>query len=140
MSSRCLPSARSASIHASVAARIRSSSLVTSAAAHGSSETSSRRSSPDESECVLEQHGGFSRWRLGRSPDELVEPVDVGLARLDAKLVTALAGDDPPLAEQLAETGDVDLDALRGRLRRSARPDLVDEAIRRDCPASIEQE
>ena len=140
MSSRCLPSARSASIHASVAARIRSSSLVDLRRRPRLERDVFEGSSPDESECVLEQHGGFGRWRLGRSPDELVEPVDVGLARLDAKLVTALAGDDPPLAEQLAETGDVDLDALRGRLRRSARPDLVDEAIRRNCPASIEQE
>ena len=98
-----------------------------------------QRPSADQAECLVQERSGFRGGRLGRCPDEVVEPVDVGLPGFDVELVAALAGHDPPVAEHLAKTGNVDLDALPRRLRRLSRPDLLDEPVRRDCPATIEQ-
>src|SRR5262245_31022413 len=78
--------------------------------------------------------------RLGCGSHELVEPVDVGLPQLDAPLVAALTRDEPGLAERLPKAGDVDLDALPGRLRRLAGPDLVDETIRGHGATAVEQQ
>jgi hypothetical protein len=46
----------------------------------------------------------------------------------------------PPRSEDLAEVGDVDLDALRGGRRRALRPEFVDQPVDRDRPPAVEEE
>src|SRR5437870_2301595 len=73
-----------------------------------------------------------------RGLHERVEAVDVELTRRDNQLVTALACDQAPVTERLAQLRDVDLDALQRRLGRLAVPDLLDQTVGRDRPATAE--
>src|SRR4249919_2251369 len=81
---------------------------------------------------------------LRRSPrgraDELVEVIDVELARRNGELVAATPRDQPAVAERSAEPRDVDLDAFDRRGGRLPAPDLVDQAVGRDWPATREQQ
>ena len=81
---------------------------------------------------------------LRRSPrrraDECVEAIDIDLARRKRELVTATPRDDPAVPKRSAEPRDVDLNALdRGR-RRLPAPYVVDQTVRRDRPATREQQ
>ena len=81
---------------------------------------------------------------LRRSPrrraDECVEAIDIDLARRNGELVTATPRDDAAVPKRSAEPRDVDLNALdRGR-RRLPAPYVVDQTVRRDRPATREQQ
>src|SRR5712691_6503979 len=58
--------------------------------------------------------------------DELVEALEIELARFDAKQIARGLGLDPPSTELLPQLGYVDLQSLLGRLRRLFPPERVD--------------
>src|SRR5205085_8654641 len=71
---------------------------------------------------------------------ELLEAVEVDLVRLRGEEVSTSVGDEEIGAERLSQMRDVDLDRLQGGGGRAFPPKLVDQAIRRDNLAPMQQE
>ena len=67
--------------------------------------------------------------RLGHQP---LEAVQVEVARLDPELIARRAGDDRVGAERLAQLGDVPLQDLRRRGRRTTGPEILDQPVARE--------
>ena len=90
----------------------------------------------------LPQHPVRLRRRSGpRIPHELLEAVQVERPGIGTKLVRG--GDGPDHArgpERPAELRDVRLQYLRGRRRRPAAPELLDQAIARDRLVGAEEQ
>lgn len=76
--------------------------------------------------------------------DELLEPIQIEPARLDAEQVAASVGDEvcvrPAIVEYAAELQDVVLNDLRGRRRRLLAPELVDDPVGRERLVAMEEE
>jgi hypothetical protein len=93
---------------------------------------------------LVERRAAPERERLRqrlRTPvvDRALETVGVELARLDAEQVAGLAGDEP-VAELLAQERDRVADDLRGRRRRRALPQLVDDSLRREHVVAVQEQ
>ena len=72
--------------------------------------------------------------------EQLLEAIEVELARLDPHEVARGLRHDPLAPERLAEAGDVDLQRRASGLGRSRVPKLVDQAVAGDNPVGLEQE
>jgi hypothetical protein len=62
------------------------------------------------------------------------------LGWLDPEQIAGRARQEPSVAELLAQPRDVDLHALGHRRRRRAAPHLVDEELRREDVAGVQQQ
>ncbi len=100
------------------------------------------RERPAAKECkrLAQPLSRLLRRGAGRRADERVEAIDVQLAWRNGELVTATPSDDATLAEGAAEPRDVDLDAFDCGGRRPPAPNLLDQTVRRDRPATREQQ
>ena len=85
----------------------------------------------------------LARGRARVAPPRLIrQPLEAGqveLGRLDLEHVAGCPCSEPPIAELLAQPGDVDLDALGTGGRRGGPPQLVDQAVSRDELVRLEQ-
>ncbi len=72
--------------------------------------------------------------------DQQFELLEVERARLDADQVARSLRDDRVAAERLPQLAHVDLERRRGRVRRRAVPELVDQPIARDDPVRVQQQ
>ena len=98
-----------------------------------------RRPAP-EAERLAQLRGGGSGVSLGGLGDERLEAGQVELGWLDPEQIAGGTGQQPSVAELLAQTGDVDLHALGHRRRRRAAPHLVDEELRREDVVGVQEQ
>ena len=75
--------------------------------------------------------------RLGH---ETLEAVQIETIRLDAELVARRPGDDRLVAERLAELGDVRLQDLRRRGRRTTGPEILDQPVARHGLVRVQEQ
>jgi hypothetical protein len=69
-----------------------------------------------------------------------LEPLEIQLARLDAKSVAGSLGRDPVRSEPLAKRVHLHLERIRSGLRRALAPERVDQPVTRDdVPGGEEQ-
>ena len=105
-------------------------------------EVGERRPAPERERLAQRDLGGGCVARLERGPPLLRqarEAVHVHALGIELEDVAGRArGDDG--AEHLAELRDVDLDGVRGRLRRIARPERLDEPVDGDDASRLERE
>ena len=78
--------------------------------------------------------------RVPRLGDQPFKPRGVQLGRVDPQDIAGRAGDEPALAELLAQRGDIHLDALGDRRGRRLAPQLVDQLLARDDLVGVEQQ
>jgi hypothetical protein len=102
-------------------------------------EVGERRPAPQR-ERLAERRRRLLRTRAGGVRDEPLKAGDVELRRLELDRVAGRAGDEPAVAELLAEPRDVDVDALCDRRRRRLAPQLVDEPLGRDHLIRMQQQ
>ena len=137
----CRPSARSASIRSSSAARRAASRRWISACEDASSARSASGSPRQRSSASRQKAarpGGLRPYRLGDQP---LEAEQVELIRVDPDQVSRLLRDDhPAVAEQLAQLRDVELKRVCRGGRRAGRPQHVDQAIDRHSPVGRQEE
>jgi hypothetical protein len=73
-------------------------------------------------------------------PDELLEPFDVELARLDAQQVRVAACLEPLGAEELAQAMDVDLKRVSRRRGWIVAPERFDQAVTSDGLVRVQKQ
>ena len=105
-------------------------------------EVRERRSAPERERLAQRDLGRGCFAGLERGPPLLRqarEAVHVHVLWIELEDVAGRAGGDDG-AERLTELRDVDLDGVRGRLRRIARPERLDEPVDGDDPSRLERE
>ena len=139
-SCRWRPSARSASIRASVASSMRSSRSDACGTAHGSNSRSTSGRAPHEAKCAAEEHGCLLWIGSGGLADEPLEPVEIDLTVLDDQLVAASPPHDAIAAERAPQVGHIDLQHLPRCSGGCVAPERVDQPVVRDRPAAREKQ
>jgi hypothetical protein len=102
-------------------------------------EVGERRAAP-QLQCLLQLLGGACGVETARLGDELLEPLEIDAARLDAGEVAGRLRDDRVAAEGLPELGDVNLERRRGGVRWRSVPELVDQPVARDDAVRVQQQ
>ena len=84
---------------------------------------------------------GLARRKEGaRLPDESLEVAEIELVAVDLERVAAVASNEAFASERLAERRDVDVDAVQGARGWTLAPEHVDQPIRRNRSAGMQQE
>ena len=103
-----------------------------------------QRGPAPERERVSEQPRGRARVpaseRLPALRRELLEPLEVELARLDPQAVAGPVRLDPVAAEQLAQPVHLHLERVRRLVRWRLAPERVHETIARDRPVGVQRQ
>ena len=92
-----------------------------------------------EGERLMELLGALARAAPGLM-DEPLEAGQVGLLRPDVKHVSGRPGGEPVVAQLLAQSRDMHLEALGRRGRRLVAPQLVDQAVGGEHLIGVQQE
>ena len=106
-------------------------------------EIRQRRTTPHPQRLPQDSRRGQRVASLERLPalrHERLESVDVELAGLDPEHVAAPLGDEQPIAEHLAQVRYVPLNDLVRARGRLLTPDLVDQPIRGDRLAAVQEQ
>ena len=98
------------------------------------------RDSAPEGERFAEHLGGLCGGGTPGACHRLLELPEVELAVTRPHQVAGPLGDDHVRAEHLAQLRDVHLHGRRGRLRRPASPELLDQAFTRDNLVRMQQQ
>ena len=102
-------------------------------------EVGERRAAP-QAQCFPQLLGGAFGAETARVGDELLEPLEIEAAGLDADEVAGLLRDDRVAAEGLPELRDVNLERRRGSVRRRSVPELVDQPVARDDAVRVQEQ
>ena len=93
-------------------------------------ELGERRALP-HAEGLAESCRRLQRFQTPRLCDEILEPLQVELAGLDAERISRATRHDPVTAQELAQLRDVHLQGCARGVRRLPAPELVDQALAR---------
>ena len=102
-------------------------------------EVGERRAAP-QAQCLLQQLGRAFGVETARVGDELLEPLEIEAAGLDAGEVAGRLRDDRVAADRLPELRDVNLERRRGGVGRRSAPELVDQPVARDDAVRVQQQ